>query len=152
MDLHIHICHAVTVGVEHWALWQPPRYAGSWPSCPSCSSRQRAWDCLWLGTQMMLHLLILRSGLWESWWILGELRERERKGGRKMSEGWGKIKTRHQRATNELHNQQQPSPLTTPHFTVSDWSGRLVFWWLCVVLTSWVSSRGQTEGLPVGHK
>lgn len=42
--------------------------------------------------------------------------------------------------------------LTTPRLTVSDWTGLFALWWQCVVLTSWISSRGHAEGLPVGHK
>lgn len=71
--------------VNRCALWQPPRYAGSWPSCPSCSSRRQAWDSRWPGTQTMPRRLTRRSGRWESWWILGELGE----GGERKERGNG---------------------------------------------------------------
>lgn len=141
------IFHAATV--IHWALWQPPRYAGSWPSCPSCSSRRRAWDCQWPGKQTMPHPLTLQSGLWESWWTVEELRDKRRK--ELNAQKWELIPWPRGHCTNSTRGKKIPL-LTRPHFTVSDWTQWLVLWWLHVVLTSWVSSRGHVEGLPVGHK
>lgn len=123
--------------VNRCALWQPPRYAGSWPSCPSCSSRRQAWDSRWPGTQTMPRRLTRRSGRWESWWILGELGEggggeREREGVEKRwkrkHENW--YPSTRRTSKTDWASSDNP-PLTTPHFTVSDWTGWL--WWQCLL-------------------
>lgn len=119
--------HFATAWEKHCALWQPPRYAGSWPSCPFCSSRRQAWGCRWPDTQTMPPPLTLRSGLLESWWILGALKEKTQKREREKSTSM-KLALSHLEDVKSTPATVATPPLTTPHFTISDRSGWLVSW------------------------